>query len=76
VNAQRFVYDPISDTVVPAGAVRTQVGAGEQYRDTLNEYRGNPSAHSQDLRNATLERASRREFSHKRLGSEQRWQET
>jgi len=76
VIAQRFVYDPISDTVTHIGVVRTRSGAGEQYSETLNEYRGNPQQHSQDLRTATLERASRREYAHKRLGSESRWGET
>jgi hypothetical protein len=78
VIARRFVYDPALDAVVELlDPVRVGQSAGQRYAEVEGEYRSTPQldrdAVGRRLRNEALDRADRREFSHKRYGDEGRW---
>lgn len=74
---RRYVYDPRLDTVVELGAVRPDaITPTAAYEDALGQHRQRrDDSAGQALRFAALERALRREFAHKRYGTEARWAE-
>lgn len=77
---RRFVYDARTDQVVEVGSVKESASAAARYADTYGEYQHqfdrNPSDRAaQQLREAALDRADRREFAQRRYGDEKRWSE-
>jgi hypothetical protein len=73
---RRFVFDPKSNAVVEVGLVRDTVAPLAAYEDSLGSWKHRPDEGTGlGLRNAALERADRRVFAHRKLGSESRWAE-
>lgn len=73
---RRFVFDSRLGTVVELGLVKSGTAPSAAYDDVLGQYRSSRTdSDGQALRTAALERAERREFAHKRYGTEHRWAE-
>ncbi len=72
---RRFVYDEATDTVVEVEVKdRRTLSPAERYDQMLAGYRESTSERSGNaLRAASLERADRREFAHRRYSDEKRW---
>lgn len=78
---RRYVYDLELGAVVEAGMVRPGApDPDERYLETRKNYEARNNTdpgerNATTLRHATLERADRREFAHKKYGDERRWAE-
>lgn len=78
IRARTFVYDAQLDCVVEVLQGNLQAPSfGELHDRTKDENRkATRTQRTADaLRQVTLERAERREFAHKRYGTESRWRE-
>ena len=73
IRPRRFVFD--GERVVEVSAPPIAPSFGELHDRTRQEYNGDRQAKAGSLRQATLERAERREFAHKTYGTESRWRE-
>lgn len=78
MRARRFVFD--GEAVVEVGVSKSGVDPRVQYAEDRKAYNhqqnteASPEA-GQRFREQTLARAERREWAHKRFGSERRWAE-
>lgn len=76
---RRFIYDPKQERVIEVDGAGWEVPPALRYRETEAQYRASDSdrrsAEGQRLKEASLERADRREWAHKRFADERRWTE-
>ncbi len=75
---RRYVWDELLDAVVEVGEVRPSADPAARHADVQGEYRDRSGREASeklgaDLRAAALDRADRREWAHKRFGTERRW---
>ena len=78
IRPRRFVYNAAADCIeeVPSEHVEPIAPIfGELHDRARQEYNGNREGKADTLRQATLERAERREFAHTKYGDERRWRE-
>ncbi len=74
--ARRFVYDARTGGVVELGLVSVATRPRDSYDSALGNWKSRPDEDTGvGLRNAALERADRRVFAHRKLGSEHCWAE-
>jgi hypothetical protein len=74
---RRFVYDAASDQVVEVGEIRSSTSAADRYEEAADRKRrlSDDARAGRHLREASIERADRREFALKKYGTESRWTE-
>jgi len=71
---RRFIYDPEQDRVVDVGEAKTFRGLA--YEIVVEEHKSRRDQRSgAAVKQAALERAERREWSHNKFGTENRWTE-
>lgn len=78
IRPRRFVYNEQADCVeeVPEQHVEPIAPIfGEVHDRARQEYNSDRESKAATLRAATLERAERREFAHKKYGTESRWRD-
>lgn len=74
------MYDAASDSVVEVGTVRVSASAAEAYDTAARDYRDQQNTYAspiagERLTQAALVKAVRREWAHRKYGSEHRWAE-
>lgn len=76
IRPRRFVYDAAENAVIEVVGDPLAPTFEQVHDRTENEYREQRSDRTAGaFRQATLERAARREFAHQRYGTESRWKE-